>query len=312
MSVARDAGAHPVPVGVDLRGTTALVTGGTGGMGRVLVTALAGAGADVVTVTRDPARGRELVARVARDVGGDRVQVLTADLSSRADLHAVAERVRSERPELHLVVHNAGAHFPDHALTVDGVERHVALDHLAGFTLTTLLEDRLRAGARVVTVVSAAMNDTRRVRIGGRPRPVRLEPAQLDDVRLLNPAAGFVPFEAYARAKLLATMCGYEHAGRLAASGVTVNAVHPGIVGTPLVDAMVPGPLRALRPLLRRALLTPEAGAASVLRLATDPAVTGTGHYYERAARAESPPASHDARLRAMAWEASRAWAFGR
>ena len=304
-----DASAHAGAPPVDLRGRTALVTGGTGGMGRVVVTELVRAGAHVVTVTRDPARGRDLVDRVARDVGGHRLRVLTADLSSRAGLHDVAERVRADHAELHLVVNNAGAHFPDHAVTVDGVERHVALDHLAGFTLTTLLEDRLVPGARVVHVVSAAMNDTRRLAIGGRPRPVGLDPAQLRDVRLLNPADGFVPFEAYARAKLLSTMCGYEDAARLAPSGVSVNAVHPGIVGTPLVDAMVPGPLRALRPLLRRSLLTPEAGAASILRLATG--VAGTGRYYERAGQAVSAPASHDPHLRALAWEASRAWALG-
>jgi len=145
-------------VAVDLTGRTALVTGGTGGMGRVLVTELAGAGAHVVTTSRDVERGEELRQRVAHEVGDDRVEVLVGDLASRADLHRLAEEFRARHGALHLLVNNAGAHYRDRRLTVDGVEAHLAVDHLAGFTLTHLLAAQLHAAgeARVVNVVSAA------------------------------------------------------------------------------------------------------------------------------------------------------------
>ncbi|GAB3238268.1 SDR family NAD(P)-dependent oxidoreductase [Kineococcus gypseus] len=322
----RAAGAAGHRVRVDLRGRTALVTGGTGGMGRVVVTELARAGAHVLTVSRDASRGRHLREQIAREVGADRVQVLTGDLSVRADLHALAERVKAEHPELHLLVNNAGAHYRTRGLSADGVERHVAVNHLAGFTLTYLLQDQLRAaaaagtgpahgvaaggvGARVVDVVSDTVNDTRTLKLGGSPRPVRLDPAQLVDLRRINPAEGFVAFEAYARAKLLTTMCALEFAHRLAADGVAVNCVHPGIVSTGIVDDLVPTWLRPLRPLLHRVLLTPEQGAASTLRLATDPEVTGTGLYCRRSTPAPAPAAVHDPRLRAAAWALSRDWA---
>ncbi|GAB7190801.1 SDR family oxidoreductase [Kineococcus sp. NUM-3379] len=309
-SSARHGGAGHA-VRADLRGTTALVSGGTGGMGRVLVTELARAGAHVLTVSRDPGRGRHLRDQVARDTGADRVEVLVGDLSSRAGVHAVAARVRAEHEVLHLLVNNAGAHYRTRGETVDGVERHVAVDHLAGFTLTLLLQDRLRAAgsARVVDVVSDSVNDTRLLRLPGRPRPVRLDPAQLGDLRRINPAEGFVAFEAYARAKLLATACGFEFARRLAGSGVSVNSVHPGIVGTRLVHDLVPAALRPLRPLLDRVLLTPEQGAASVVRLATDPEVRTTGRYHVRTVAAPVPVALRDPRLCTAAWEASRDWA---
>lgn len=89
------------------------------------------------------------------------------------------------------------------------------LNHLAGFSLTYLLSDRIRADppARVVNVVSAAMSNVRPP-LFGRPRPVPLDLSGVADVRELSPAKGFVPFAAYARAKLLATICGYEFADR--------------------------------------------------------------------------------------------------
>ena len=70
-----------------------------------------------------------------------------------------------------MLVNNAGAHYRQWLTTPDGIELHLAVDHLAGFMLTALLLDRLRAGApsRVVNIVSDSMSDTRQIKIGPRP-----------------------------------------------------------------------------------------------------------------------------------------------
>jgi NAD(P)-dependent dehydrogenase (short-subunit alcohol dehydrogenase family) len=97
--------------------------------------------------------------------------------------------------------------------------------------------------------------------------------------------AGFVPFEAYARAKLMTVTAGHALARGLAADGVTVNAVHPGIVATDIIDDLVPALLRPFGGLIRRTMLTPAEGAAAALRLATDPDLAGvTGRYFNHAA----------------------------
>lgn len=297
---------------VDMHGRTAFVTGGTGGMGRVITTELAGAGAQVVTTSRDPERGELLRRRISADVGADRVEVLIGDLTSRADLHRIAAEFGARHNAVHLLVNNAGAHYRQRWATADGVEGHLAVNHLAAFTLTHLLQDRLRAGApaRVVNVVSASMADVRAVPLFGRPRPVPLDLSGVTDVRDLNPADGFAPFAAYARAKLLATICGYEFADRWRDAGVTVNAVHPGIVSTGIVDDLVPAALAPFRSLIHRRLLTPEQGAAAVLRLATDPDLaTTTGRYFVRDRESRSPDVSYDPDVRAAAWRLSLAWA---
>ena len=79
---------------------------------------------------------------------------------------------------------------------------------------------------------------------------------------------------------------GYDLARRLAPDGVTVNSLHPGIVATDIVDDLVPPVLRPFGALIRRSMLTPEQGAATAIRLATDPALTDTtGRYFNRGKR---------------------------
>jgi NAD(P)-dependent dehydrogenase (short-subunit alcohol dehydrogenase family) len=149
----------------------------------------------------------------------------------------------------------AGAHYRQRLVSADGIEMHVAVNQLAGFGLTTALLGQLR----------------------------------------VNGPAGFTPFEAYARAKLLTTMTGYLLADRLQETGVTVNAVHPGLVATPIVDVVVPPLMRPFLGLIKRSLLTPAPGAAAALRLATAPELADvTGRYlrwFEPACLAVTAPA---------------------
>ena len=294
----------------DLAGTVSMVTGATGGMGLVIATGLARRGSTVVIVSRAEAGGERVRRQIAAEVGADRVEVLAGDLSSQPDLRRVAEEFSARHQRLNVLINNAGAHYRKRSVNADGIEMHVAVDHLAGFGLSTLLLDRLRAGApsRIVNVVSDSMNDARMNTRRGAPQPVTLDAEEIDDLRRVNGAAGFVPFEAYARAKLLTTMCGYVLADQVRGSGVTVNAVHPGIVATGIVDDIIPPLMRPLLGLIKRSLLTPAEGAAAALRLATDPELADvTGRYFVRDAEQRSPEISYDRDLQQRVWAASLA-----
>jgi NAD(P)-dependent dehydrogenase (short-subunit alcohol dehydrogenase family) len=282
------------PIG-DLTGKVAVVTGATGGMGQIIAAELVRAGAHVVTVARSPARADALRARIGPRAA-NRLEVVTGDLSRRADVRTAARIIGDRHDRIHLLINNAGAHFPGHHVSADGVEMHIALDYLAAYGLMTLLDGPLRRGhARVVNVASDTLNDTRQIKLAGRPRPATLDLTGVDDLARLNPAAGFVPFEAYARAKLMTVTAGYALARDLAADGVTVQALHPGIVATGIIDDLIPAPLRPLRAVIRRGLLTPAQGAATALRLGTDPGLAGvTGRYFDRTAEKTTPPVSHD------------------
>ena len=288
-----------------------MVTGATGGIGQVITTELARQGSTVVIVCRDGAKGAALRQRVATEVGADRVEVLTGDLASRRDLHRITEEFGARHQVLHLLVNNAATYTENRLVDDGGIESQLAVNYLAGLTLTVLLLERLRLGApsRVVNVVTAAMNDTRHIKIGRKPRPVRLDPAALEDLRLINGAADFVPFEAYARTKLLTTMSGYVLAERMRDSEVTVNAVHPGLVATAIFESITPPALKPFGGMLNKLALTPAQGAEPVLRLATAPELAGvTGRYFDRDSDSESPGVSYDRRLQQRLWATTQAY----
>ncbi len=87
--------------------TTAVVTGGTAGIGWAFARRLATLGHDIVLVARDAARLEERAAEL-RSVHGVQVEVLAADLSDRSDLQRVADRVGSSTSPVDLLVNNAG------------------------------------------------------------------------------------------------------------------------------------------------------------------------------------------------------------
>jgi NAD(P)-dependent dehydrogenase (short-subunit alcohol dehydrogenase family) len=271
----------------------AVVTGATGGMGQVLALALAQHGLHVVAIARDPRRATHLSAEVA--AGDGSLEVLAGDLSSRDGILSVTTAIRERHDTVGVLINNAGAHYAEHRLSVEGIEMHIAVDFVAAYGMTALLAPELRRGrARVVNVASDTLRDTRRLKLFGKPRPATIDVDLLDDLANLNSARGFAPFEAYARAKLLTVTAGYALAHALAGE-VTVNAVHPGIVATDIIDDLVPKVLRPFGGLIRRAMLTPEQGAAAAIRLATDPALAGvTGRYFVREVDTVTPPVSYD------------------
>jgi NAD(P)-dependent dehydrogenase (short-subunit alcohol dehydrogenase family) len=279
----------------DLTRMVAVVTGATGGMGQVIAARLAGAGAQVITVARNPDRAGALRTRIGPRAAS-RLEVIPGDLSQREGVMTAARIIGERHHQIHLLINNAGAHFPAHRLSADGIEMHVALDYLAAYGLMTLLNGPLRRGrARVVNVASDTLNDTRQLKLVGRPRPATLDLTGVDDLAQVNPAAGFVPFEAYARAKLMTITAGYALARDLAADGVTINALHPGIVATDIIDDLIPAPMRPFRALIRRSLLTPVQGAETALHIATSPSLAGvTGRYFNRDVEKTTPPVSHD------------------
>jgi NAD(P)-dependent dehydrogenase (short-subunit alcohol dehydrogenase family) len=279
---------------VDLAGQVAVVTGATGGMGHVIAVELARRGAHVVTIARDPARATNLGAKIGELPGS--FELITADLSTRAGLFSATQAIRDHHQTINLLINNAGAHFPDRRLSVDGIELHIAVDYVPAYALMTLLADPLRQGhARVINIASDTLRDTRQVKLPGPPRPPVLRVDDLHDLTRLNPADAFVPFQAYARAKLLTVMAGYQLAHEWAPDGVTVNAVHPGIVATGIIDDLIPPALRPFRSLIRRTMLTPAQGAAAALRLALDPTLHGvTGRYFVRDTETTTPAITYN------------------
>lgn len=274
------------------RARVAVVTGATSGIGRETARRLAALGWTTVVVGRGADRTARVAGEIAREAGNTQVDaVAIQDLALRSDAKELASALLSRYPEIHLLVNNAGAYFARRDVTPDGLERTFALNVLAPFLLTSLLADRLRVSApsRVVNVASAAHLGTT---------------LYLND---LQSASHFQGFAAYGRSKLALILLTREFARRLAGTGVTVDAVHPGFIRSGFGDNNPGGAglgVRVAKFLFARSVGT---GARTVVYVATDPdAAAITGEYFSGRRVGRASAASYDMTTARSLYDACR------
>jgi NAD(P)-dependent dehydrogenase (short-subunit alcohol dehydrogenase family) len=274
-----------------VRDRTVLITGATRGIGFAASLVLARLGARLILVGRHRGRLDAALAAVRRESHTEPSGYL-CDLSDLASVRALAADVRHGHPAIHVLINNAGGVFKRRALTVDGIERTFATNHLGPFLLTTLLLERVVASApaRIVTVAS----------IGHRDGTL-----DFDD---LGFERGYWIMKAYRRSKLANVLFATELARRIAGTGVTSNSVHPGAVATHIWSSAPLWTKPYIALFLRPRFIGAEAGAANVVRLAADPELVGvTGQYFEEDRPVPSSPLAQDASLARRLWGVSEA-----
>lgn len=273
-----------------LEGKYVLVTGATSGMGKVTALRLAEQGATVVLVGRNAEKTQATVREIQKRVPKSAVQSLVADLSSLAQVRALARAYRDAYPRLDVLIHNAGAMFARRELSADGLEMTFALNYFAPFLLTHLLLDTLKASvpARIITVASAQHAAARRV--------------PFED---MTHQKGYKPLQVYGESKLMAIMFTYALARRLQGTGVTANVLHPGVVATHFgkdAGGMFPVMFAVLAPFV----LSPEKGARTAIYLASSPEVADvSGQYFVKSKSARSSKASNDVAAQERLWTLS-------
>lgn len=269
----------------DMRDSTVLVTGASAGIGRATAAALARMGATVLLASRSEERGEAAVREISQEVRGARLKLLLADLSRADGVRSLADQTLAASDRLDVLVNNAGVFTRRREVTADGFEMQFAVNHLAPFLLAHLLQKRLEASApaRIVTVSSEAH---RRGRI------------DFDDI---HGETGYSGLGAYTQSKLANLLFNRELARRLAGTGVTANAVHPGVVATRLLfDGFAP--LRLLTPFLK----TPAEGARTTVLVASAPAFERlTGLYFIDGESARPSARARDDDAARRLWELS-------
>jgi len=256
-------------------GKTCIVTGATSGIGRATAVALAARGSRLGIVARDPGRARETVAAI-RAAGGDEPLVFLGDLASQREIRRVASEILDRCPRIDVLVNNAGIVNLHRTTTVDGHESVFAVNHLAYWSLTLLLLDRLRESApsRIVNVSSDAHK-------------------LVDGIAFDDPgfARGWSTMKVYGHSKLANILFTRELARRLEGTDVTATCLHPGAVATGLGknNGRV---ARFLIAMLRPFFRTPESGAETSIHLASSPAVEGRSGGYFASCRERSPSAA--------------------
>lgn len=250
--------AADVLAGIDLSGRTAIVTGGSGGVGKEIVRALASAGAAVTIAARDAERARPVVEELRRETGNSAIAVRGLDVSDLASVRRFAEAW--DQP-LDALVNNAGVMaLPELQRTAEGREMQFATNFLGHFALTHHLRPHLKARrGRVVSVAST----------GSLFGPVLWDDP---DFRF----ARYDPLLAYAQSKTACILFPVAIARHWAGDGITSNALHPGAIATNLQRHT--GGLQT-PPAYRKSA---EQGAATAVLLAASPLLNGTsGRYFE-------------------------------
>jgi NAD(P)-dependent dehydrogenase (short-subunit alcohol dehydrogenase family) len=197
-----------------LAGKTVVIAGATSGVGLAAAHEVARFGGRLALVARNEAKAQAVRAQLEREHRAD-VAVFLADFARLGDVHRVAEALLERLERIDVLINSAGVHCTRRQSSADGHELVFAVNHLAPFVLTQRLLPRMRAAGtgRVVQVNSQGH------RFGG------LNLADLDWRRRF-----YVGLLAYGASKTAQLLTVWELADRLAGSGVTINAMHPGEV----------------------------------------------------------------------------------
>ena len=254
-------------------GKTALITGSTDGVGRMVAKTLGARGVRVLVHGRDRERGERVVAEI--QAAGGSAKFLGADLAALAEVRRLADMVQQTTDHLELLVNNAGLGSGGakgaRQASADGYELRFAVNYLAGFLLTDLLLPLIRrsAPARIVNVSSLGQ-----------------QAIDFADVMLTR---GYSGSRAYCQSKLAQILFTIDLARELEGSGVTVNALHP---ATYMDTTMV-----------RQSGVTPISsvaeGAEAILKLATSPELEGrSGLFFNGRREARADAQAYDAKAR--------------
>jgi NAD(P)-dependent dehydrogenase (short-subunit alcohol dehydrogenase family) len=273
-----------------MAGKVALITGGTGGIGKATAIGLATMGARVAITGRDLARAEQAASDIRTASTNPAVDAFAADMSSQAEVRRLAVAVLDAYPRLDVLVNNVGGFWAHRHATADGLERTFALNHLASFLLTNLLLDRLKASAptRVVTVSSGAQSMGR---------------IDFDD---LQGARNYSGQRAYNQSKLANIMFTNELAHRLEGTGVTANSVHPGVVRTNFGAEDQAWFFTVISRVARPLLKTPAKGAQTSIYLASSPEVDGvSGRFFVNRMPKTPNKVAYDTKMTARLWDVS-------
>lgn len=279
-------------------GKTVIITGANSGIGKEVARDLAKRGGKIILACRNMEECKQVQGEIKIESYNRNVICKKLDLGSTKSIRVFAADINKNESRVDVLINNAGImRTPTRVVTEDGFEAQLGINHLGHFLLTTLLLDKLKKSApsRIINVSSIAH---KRGKIN------------FDD---LNSKDSYEPGEAYDQSKLANILFTIELAERLKGTGVTVNAVHPGLVKTKIFRYM--GLYNSnissfiLFPLTWLVLRTPEQGAQTTLYCALAPELVNvTGKYFCDCKEAQIADQGLDKAAAKRLWAISDRW----
>lgn len=249
-----------------MKGKRVLITGPTSGVGKEIALQLAPLGAELILACRDLKKEKKTASEITRRSGSTKPDVMQVDLSSQGSIREFAREFRRKYRRLDVLINNAAGNrgtLPK-VDSVDGIELTFATNVLGYFLLTQELLPLLQrsAPARIINVASVYASDL-----------------DLDDLQFER--RRFESFRAYAQSKACDRLLTWALARRLDGSGVTANAMAPGLITeTGLYRNAAPDLVKRLSQYSGGR--TSAQGADTAVWLASSPEVEGvSGKFFE-------------------------------
>ncbi|XP_041449146.1 retinol dehydrogenase 13-like isoform X2 [Drosophila obscura] len=281
----------------DETGKVVIVTGCNTGIGKETVMELARRGATVYMACRDMKKCEQARQEILEKTKNRNIFSRELDLCSLDSVRRFAANFKKENKQLHILINNAGVMDCPKLLTKDGFEMQIGVNHMGHFLLTNLLIDVLRSSApsRIVILSSLAH---------------RFGSINMVD---LNSENSYDRSRAYCQSKLANILFTRELAKRLDGSGVTVNALHPGVVNTELFRNwrlfQTEFGKYLLKPLFWPFVKSPKSGAQTSLYAALDPNLNHiTGQYFSDCKPKKVGSAALDDKTAKFLWTESEKW----
>lgn len=277
---------------VKLTDKTVIITGANTGIGLETALDLAKRDARIIIACRDLEKAKAAKSKIEAETGSNKIDFKHLDLSSFNSIRAFAGEINKTEPKLDILVNNAGVMKVPQGKTKDGFETQFGINHLGTFLLTNLLLDLMKKNekGRIVTLSSIAHLFALRIKWND-----------------LNFSKNYKPMDAYNASKLMNILFTRELSQRLAGSGITTYAVHPGVVDTELnrtvgEDKTFYGWLTDFCFRRKAFIKTPKHGAQTSIYCAIAPELEGvSGKYYSNCKTAWTSPLVNDK-------NASRLW----
>lgn len=265
-----------------------VITGATSGIGKALAMDLAKTGEVLVMVARDVERGNAALQEIRLATQNFNISLELCDLAVLSSVRNLAEILKSKYQKIDVLINNAGVYRRKRTTTVDGFEEMFAANHLGPFLLTNLLLEDLQAAVQV--------NSSARVLNITAPSTVQLD---FDDLQGEKNFNSLMAFGATKMANLLFT---FALARQLESTGITVNAIHPGLARSGLMKEAF-APLRLFSWLMARPA---DRITEPIVRAATAPEFEKTtGKFLHNGKEIEAPAYAYDQNAQQRLWEIS-------
>ncbi len=261
--------------------TTVVITGANRGLGKALAIEFASKKCQIIAVCRDTASGMNTQAEIKQSNSNAVVSLLQADMSEPASIVTAAKSILAQNTSLDILVNNAAIFTPKRQVNSLGIELMFATNHLGCFLLTNLLMPALKASkkARILTLTA--------------PSTVKL------DFNDLQGAQHFSALHAFGASKMCNLLFSFALARHLEGTQIKVNAIHPGVMRTHLMQhAALP-----LRLITRIIGTNPVKAASPIVEFALGSDATWNGELIKRGKSAKVSPYARDIQMQEKLWQ---------